>query len=55
MKRILSAKNLAGLLSLILLVGVSDALAQKRKPALKRKPVAKRKVVKPVPVKAERA
>lgn len=50
MKRILSAKNLAGLLSLMLLVGVSDSLAQKRKPALKRKPVAKRKVVKPVPV-----
>jgi hypothetical protein len=50
MKRIFSAKNLAGLLSLLLLAGASDTFAQKKKPVLKRKPVAKRKVVRPAPV-----
>src|SRR5438128_2384373 len=50
MKRILTTKNLAGLLSLLLVLGVGDSLAQKR-PVLKHKPVAKRRVARPaVPV-----
>ena len=44
MKRIFDVRNLAALLALMLLAGVGDTLAQKRRPVLKRKPVAKKRV-----------
>ncbi len=47
MKRIFNLKNIAAVMSLVMLLGVTGAVAQKKKPVLKRKPVV-RKVVKPV-------
>ena len=43
-------KSFAAFLTLILLIGTGEALAQTKKPVLKRKPVAKKKVVYKVPV-----
>ena len=47
MKRILNLKNIAAVMSLLMLLGVTGAVAQKKKPVLKKKPVVKKVVVKP--------
>ena len=47
MKRIFDLKNIAVVMSLVMLLGVTGAVAQTKKPVLKKKPVAK-KPVKPV-------
>ena len=49
MKRIFDIKNIAAVMSMLMLLGVTGAVAQKKKPVLKKKPVAKKVVVvKPV-------
>lgn len=47
MKRIFNLKTIAALMSMLMLLGVTGAVAQKKKPVLKRKPVVKKVVVKP--------
>ncbi|MBK7392595.1 MAG: hypothetical protein IPI64_04735 [Chloracidobacterium sp.] len=47
MKRIFNLKNIAAVMSLLMLLGVTGAVAQKKKPVLKKKPVVKKVVVKP--------
>lgn len=47
MKLLFNPKNVASLLSLLLLVGVGDTLAQRRKPVLRHKAVVKKRVVRP--------
>lgn len=47
MKRVINLKSLWALLALFLVIGSTDALAQKRRPVLKRKVVAKKRVIVP--------
>ncbi len=51
MKRIFNVKYIVGLLAFMLLVGVGDSLAQRRRPVLRHKAVVRRTTVRPaVPV-----
>ena len=45
MKRIFDPKSIVGFLAIVLLVGVGDSLAQRRRPVLRHKTVVKKRVV----------
>src|SRR6478609_8594695 len=50
MKRFLTAKSLFAFSAMILMIGVSDVLAQKHRPTIKRKAVARKTVTTAAPV-----
>src|SRR5207253_10149951 len=45
MKRIFNTKNMVGFLAIMLLAGVGDTLAQRRRPVLRHKAVVKKRAV----------